>query len=562
MVGRVGQAACCHNKLGRATAGHVRAVLVLLSADVLITPPWTFRTMKERGSITTYHSHRVRNQQLLVDCTGKQIQLLHIHLDLSATYSPKVPRMQKYKAVEQPDHLDPSQKDSVTSEHARLSGTDEEFSTSAPTYYQNSDQYASSIPEQREADVPLRRLSSWIRFCVTSAFLMLGVAIIFLSWLWFEHHDTPAWRRLMVSAYAAQAITISGVVIRTALSILGTLTTSMIASIILETRGAPLESIVSISLARYANNGPLTLAAVAPNAIGRRIWTLVTAVLALTLASQFMSTILLYDMGPTTVVDFGKTVANNFAFYTPDHTALKYKSHDYYKQRPSSFASFAEYWEPPINTEDDVDDTGITLRALLPLSSQLERESIRTFRGVARVLDSRVVCLRPQVSNFHVCSDSAGLALCGTISRNSVPSDVWRSQGGLTPGPISTDFICAVHHPDSPMPWSLCKVLKGFGFLPSLHNSSMSPEELFPKARFANDWYGLNMVQNTFSWFIIDISELESVGAYDNQTSWSATEIGVEGAWSTLRVKSSLTERVDNIRATWCAELGAYAFPT
>lgn len=126
--------------------------------------------------------------------------------------------------------------------------------------------------------------------------------------------------------------------------------------------------------------------------------------------------------------------------------------------------------------------------------------------------------------------------------------------------------------------WSLCNIQgiqystfnTSFGLLPSLYNSSITPGEAFP-----GDWvqvprppsdaydhyvYGSAMRSNTFSWFVVDFADTARFeSGTDKETKWSLTEIGVEGAWSIVRIKNSRTILFYNIRATWCTEIGAYA---
>ncbi|KAH8893981.1 hypothetical protein GQ53DRAFT_102257 [Thozetella sp. PMI_491] len=105
-----------------------------------------------------------------------------------------------------------------------------------------------------------RRLGLWIRLLICLAMLVLVAAAGFLTWLWHEPNDNVQWRNLMLSPYATQLITITGFLVRAAVSFLAIVATSMIASIALETRGVPLEAVAQFSVARFANNGPLSWA--------------------------------------------------------------------------------------------------------------------------------------------------------------------------------------------------------------------------------------------------------------------------------------------------------------
>jgi len=92
---------------------------------------------------------------------------------------------------------------------------------------------------------------------------------------------------------------------------------------------------------------------------------------------------------------------------------------------PAFYPTFAEYSEPGTNEDPAVVDTGPVLRAFLPLREQQPRFNIADYKGVATVLDSRVVCVRPEIENPQIQTDgnltsgfwgSSRFALTGLIS--------------------------------------------------------------------------------------------------------------------------------------------------
>lgn len=62
-----------------------------------------------------------------------------------------------------------------------------------------------------------------------------------------------------------------------------------------------------------------------------------------------------------------------------------------WSRNPPAFPAFAEY-SKPISSSVGVDDTGVLLRAFLPVPEAQSRETIRNYSGVAHILDSRVCC--------------------------------------------------------------------------------------------------------------------------------------------------------------------------
>jgi hypothetical protein len=66
--------------------------------------------------------------------------------------------------------------------------------------------------------------------------------------------------------------------------------------------------------------------------------------------------------------------------------------------RPPFYPAFAEHSvKPPTTTRDDIVDTGISLRAILPLENQEDRTTLMRYQGNATVMDTRVVCVRPNI---------------------------------------------------------------------------------------------------------------------------------------------------------------------
>jgi hypothetical protein len=65
-------------------------------------------------------------------------------------------------------------------------------------------------------------------------------------------------------------------------------------------------------------------------------------------------------------------------------------------------------------------DTGITLRALLPISDSGVRSSIHTYEGPAPVIDVRTVCTRPEITNISLSMDYPPI-LRGIVS---IPEDL------------------------------------------------------------------------------------------------------------------------------------------
>ncbi|KAG5776255.1 hypothetical protein H9Q73_010087 [Fusarium xylarioides] len=239
---------------------------------------------------------------------------------------------------------------------------------------------------------------------IATSFFVLIAAVIFLTWLWFEDRNSESWRRFMLSGRATQSITLMSVLIRWAIGILSAITTSMAASIALEIHGVPMSALAEVSIARFTNSGPQSFKKMLPGTTFR-LWLriLMIFLFALVVASQFSSTLLVSDLRELNILSLKKNLTYGFTFGgrngsdPRDLTPLPLSdiSFNYWERTPSQSEIFAEYSEPA-ESSDELDDTGTVLRAFLPISTKAQRESIQSFNGIARVIDTRVICVRPK----------------------------------------------------------------------------------------------------------------------------------------------------------------------
>lgn len=71
-----------------------------------------------------------------------------------------------------------------------------------------------------------------------------------------------------------------------------------------------------------------------------------------------------------------------------------------WNQNLRTFPSFAEYSQKEARqTKDGISDTGPVLRAFLPFVDERERSIIQQYQGIAAVVDARVMCVRPNMTN-------------------------------------------------------------------------------------------------------------------------------------------------------------------
>lgn len=237
--------------------------------------------------------------------------------------------------------------------------------------------------------------------------LAILAAVGFLTFLWMASMDairgrpTPRlWNMIVEPAWTARAVTLSSVLLRSAISLQAGLVAAMMAALVLETGGIRLSKLPQMSLLRAVHTGPqnvawltmgnLTSLAPRPHIL------LIFVILATTIASQFSSTLLLLDFTNQNVL-LGLTAINvtyGMNAFGPNSASSAGTGNNFWRASPQRYPRFAEYSESSF-TGEDMQDTGATFRALLPFQSDQDRKSLRNYSGPATVLNSRVVCVRP-----------------------------------------------------------------------------------------------------------------------------------------------------------------------
>ncbi|KAK1638590.1 hypothetical protein BDP81DRAFT_392045 [Colletotrichum phormii] len=322
-----------------------------------------------------------------------------------------------------------------------------------------------------------KRLSLFLKSSLVASLLFLAGAVAFISWLWWAPHQDVRWRKWVLAPNRLQlSITLSAVVIRTAIGILATAATAMITSVAVERRGVYLHDIAQVSVARFSSDGPLSLSLLALTSSSLQpLVRVVFALLAITtIATQFTSTLLVADLEQRRVVTFPDSVSNAYTFMTgnllsgrPPEAVSGY-AHNYWIQRPRLTETFAEYTGTAAEGKE-LDDTGPTVRAFLPVASQQERESLLEFQGMARVLDTRFVCTRPQLSNVRPCNGTDGSI------RLDPDVDVAAAVGLMWTDNMNFNFSCPVTgYMGSQYDWQICayETLNWTSFDWSLHNTT------------------------------------------------------------------------------------------
>lgn len=267
-------------------------------------------------------------------------------------------------------------------------------------------------------------LSLLIKAGMFISLISIAAAFTFVTWLWWTPQDNDVWRSWVLANRLQSSVTLASVIIRTAVGTLAATATAMIASVAVERRGVHLHAIAQVSAARFSGSGPLSLGILAlrPSRLDMVVRLVLMLLILTTFAVQFISTLLVSDLQQDEVISFARSIPNTYAVTLDNEIRggfLLSTSDNYWRQRLRFAETFAEYSEAGLVGEG-TDDTGPTVRAFLPFTLKETRESISSFSGMARVTDSRVICLRPIISNLTICeikiSDSeSDIGICGVL---------------------------------------------------------------------------------------------------------------------------------------------------
>lgn len=108
---------------------------------------------------------------------------------------------------------------------------------------------------------------AWITTRMTTYLKTVGILFVlallgstaFITFVWHANVSNPIWYSVAQADWVTRAVTITAVVLRTAVSFQAALATSMLASYALETSGVRLSQIPEVSFARVSSGGPLGL---------------------------------------------------------------------------------------------------------------------------------------------------------------------------------------------------------------------------------------------------------------------------------------------------------------
>jgi hypothetical protein len=243
--------------------------------------------------------------------------------------------------------------------------------------------------------------------------------------------SSPLWRWLSLSGArplaVLQTITVLTAVARLAAAAQATLGTSLLAAVVLESNaGVPLFRVPEFSVMRSASSGrgPLRLAWLLVKSCARPLdgvfAGLAILLLALSVALQFSSTILISDLGSMTISGYPREGTAGFAISQEagQMAAMRQQtSRSWLESAPAVMVPFGEMKALPTNMSPSgfgVSDTGVLRRVFLPLRQDGEAP-LRGFRGGGFAMDSRYVCMPPVLNATISVSPATGAPAANTM---------------------------------------------------------------------------------------------------------------------------------------------------
>ncbi|KAK6510833.1 Mitochondrial outer membrane protein iml2 [Arthrobotrys conoides] len=312
-----------------------------------------------------------------------------------------------------------------------------------------------------------------------SSLLFLGSSLFsiacmgWFAFLWWGTVDNSVWHSIVIRDWAVRAISLPSSVFRMAVTLQAGQCLSMLAALAIEKSVVPLPNLAAISMMRATTPGGTEtlrnfIYPLIRNTPGiRQLSTLsivsLTSLMVLTSSILgFTSTILLSDVVvqpiPSESMEVNVTIdyiwndngggPESIIYETQDFRYIPTQANTYWKAEPVTFPAFAEYFvEAPV--VPGIVDTGTTIRAFIPFANADDRSRLSHYKGKAVVWDARVVCQKPQISNFRVHGlppvngNTIDLAITGTV-RKTVSSDVIQNAE-----PEAANFFCGISDPIS-----------------------------------------------------------------------------------------------------------------
>jgi hypothetical protein len=323
-----------------------------------------------------------------------------------------------------------------------------------------------NLPRDRRSRI-VSQLGKVSVVILTSLFVVCLGCLVFLAFLWGADENNTVWRSIVLAEWTARSITITSLVLRWATAAQAATCTSMLAAILLKQGAVPLPAAAAVSIIRVDNTGPWSLLG-KMEAEWHRGSVLVGLLAALltftTLSLQFTSTILLSQVGLASLPVASSVPQTYYGIKTEGNTywSLIGINPSFLSTTPARYPAFAE-WVPNTSTSNmaaqhgfassnapGIRDTGTVMRAFLPIDNNEERNRITEYHGIATVVDTRVVCMRPSLTKLAFSMHN-GLYVTGLAHIEQKPLGLVRQAREGRNNNFSVFFDCGITlPPDGP----------------------------------------------------------------------------------------------------------------
>ncbi|KAH7153377.1 hypothetical protein EDB81DRAFT_931852 [Dactylonectria macrodidyma] len=292
-----------------------------------------------------------------------------------------------------------------------------------------------------------------------SLFVVCLGCLAFLAFLWAADTNNTVWRSIVLSGWTTRSVTITSLVLRWATASQAATCTSMLAAILLQKGAVPLPAAAAVSIFRFDNKGPWSLL----GKMGVKWYhgstsiALLAAMLSVTtLSLQFTSTVLLSQVGLATLPVTIYVPQTRYGLDTdgPTYGSQLSAVPHFMDTTPASYPAFAEwisnattsdtaaqYGEFAPNKGHGIIDTGTVVRVFLPINDTNERSRLAEYHGFGTAVDTRVVCMRPKVTNVEFSTDS-GFRVTGLADNEQKPLGLLRQADSEGSANFSLPFDC------------------------------------------------------------------------------------------------------------------------
>ncbi|KAJ5474499.1 hypothetical protein N7475_004065 [Penicillium sp. IBT 31633x] len=238
--------------------------------------------------------------------------------------------------------------------------------------------------------------------------IVLVLSVLPLAWLWAESTTaaaggevSSAWIAVIKANWTTRIVTICTAIIRAVVTAQASVATAIFAGIILERVDSSLQDRPFYSIARALSGSPTNLLwtpslPLRGSGLSVVVVALIILEVSLTMATQFLSTLLVADFGNGAFTETTNVTNIRIMYDAQDATR-----NAWWSMSPAAGWTFAEQLEPFV-TGPKFEDTGHTYRVFLPYLEATQRKSLRRFRGPVPIMDQWVVCVQPELRDLRL----------------------------------------------------------------------------------------------------------------------------------------------------------------